>query len=257
MIHSTAVIDPAAKIADDVEIGAYCVIGANVTIGSGTVLKSHVVINGYTTIGENNLFYPFAAIGQLTQDLKYVSEPTSLVIGDRNTFRENCTVHRSTGDGLPTTIGDDNLFLCYSHIAHDCQLGNHIILSNNGTLAGHCIVGDHVIISGLSAVHQFCRIGKHSIVGGLTKVIQDVSPFTIVDGADATVRGINLIGLQRRGFDEASCRALKNTYKKLFLNKKNNLTEVTNELAESELGKDENVAHLIEFIRTSERGITR
>ncbi len=257
MIHPTAVIDPAATVADDVEIGPYCVVGANVTIGSGSVLKSHVVIEGYTTIGENNLFYPFAAIGQLTQDLKYAGEPTSLVIGDRNTFRENCTVHRSTSDDLPTTIGDDNLFLCYSHIAHDCQLGSHIILSNNATLAGHCTVGDHVIISGLSAVHQFCRIGKHSIIGGLTKVIQDVSPFMIIDGADATVRGVNLIGLQRRGFEEVSCRALKNAYKKLYLNKKVNLAEATNTLADSELGKEENVAHLIDFIRSSERGITR
>lgn len=257
MIHSTAVIDPAATVAEGVEIGAYCVIGAHVKIGAGCVLKSHVVIEGHTTIGENNLFYPFAAIGQLTQDLKYESEPTSLVIGDRNTFRENCTVHRSTSDDLPTTIGDDNLFLCYSHIAHDCQLGNHIILSNNATLAGHCTVGDHAIISGLSAVHQFCRVGEHSISGGLTKVIKDIPPFTIVDGGDATVRGINLVGLQRRGFDEVSCRALKNAYKKLFFNKKNNLTETANELAESELGKDKNVARLIEFIKSSERGVTR
>ena len=257
MIHSTAVIDPAATVASDVEIGPYCVVGANVNIGAGCVLKSHVVIDGYTTIGENNLFYPFSAIGQRTQDLKYVGEPTSLVIGDRNTFRENCTVHCSTSSDVPTRIGNDNLFLCYSHIAHDCQLGSHIILSNNGTLAGHCEVGDYVIISGLSAVHQFCRIGEHSISGGLTKVIKDVPPFTIVDGTDAVVRGVNLVGLQRRGFDEASCRALKNAYKKLFFNKKTNLADMTNELAESELGKDKNVARLIEFIRASERGVTR
>ena len=257
MIHPTAIIDPAATVADDVEIGPYCVIGANVSIGSGSVLKSHVVIEGHTAIGENNLFYPFAAIGQLSQDLKYAGEPTSLVIGDRNTFRENTTVHRSTSDGQPTTIGNDNLFLAYSHIAHDCQLGNHIILSNNGTLGGHCIVGDYVIISGLSGAHQFCRLGEHSIVGGITKIVKDVPPFTIVDGSDAAVRGINTVGLQRRGFSEDEVRMLKNAYKKLFFNKKNNLADSINDLADSELGKDKNVARLIEFIRASERGVTR
>ena len=214
MIHPTAIIDPSAEIASNVEIGAYCVIGANVSIGSGSVLKSHVVIDGYTTIGKNNTFFPFAAIGQLTQDLKYQAEPTSLLIGDGNTFRENTTVHRSTSDNAPTTIGNDNLFLCYAHIAHDCQLGNNIILSNNGTLGGHCIVGDHAILSGFAGVHQFSIIGEHSMVGGLTKIVQDVPPFTIVDGAPATVRGINTVGLQRRGFSDDDCRMLKNAYKK-------------------------------------------
>ncbi len=160
MIHSTAIIDPSSTVADDVEIGPYCVIGANVSIGSGCVLKSHVVIDGHTKIGEGNTFFPFAAIGPQTQDLKYVGEPTALIIGDNNVFRENCTIHRGTEEEVPTRIGNDNLFLCYSHVAHDCQIGNNCILSNNATLGGHCTVYDYAIISGLSAVHQLHSIDQ-------------------------------------------------------------------------------------------------
>ena len=257
LIHPTAVIDPSAQLADGVAVGPYSVIGANVNIGSGSVLKSHVVIEGHTTIGENNTFFPFSAIGQITQDLKYVGEPTALIIGDHNTFRENTTIHRGTTEEVPTRIGDHNLFLSYSHVAHDCQVGNHCILSNNGTLGGHCSLGDHAIISGLSGAHQFCRIGEHSLVGGCTKIVQDVPPFTIVDGSPAAVRGLNLVGLQRRGFDETTRRALKRAYKKLFLSKKVNLAQLTEELAESDLVDDVNVARLIDFIRTSERGVIR
>ncbi len=257
MIHPTAIIDPAAVIANDVEIGPYSVIGANVNIGAGSIVKSHVVIEGHTTIGENNIFFPFSAIGQVTQDLKYVGEPTALIIGNNNTFRENTTVHRGTTEGNPTQIGNDNLFLSYSHVAHDCQVGNHCILSNNGTLGGHCKLGDYAIISGLSGAHQFCNIGEHSLIGGCTKIVQDVPPFTIVDGNPAIVRGLNLVGLQRRGFDAVACRTLKQAYKKLFLGKKKNFAELTDELAESEYAEDKNVARLIEFIRNSERGVIR
>lgn len=257
LIHPTAVIDPDATIAEDVSIGAYCVIGANVSIGKGSVLKSHVVIEGHTTIGEYNAFFPFSAIGQITQDLKYVGEPTALIIGDYNTFRENTTIHRGTTEEVPTRIGDHNLFLSYSHVAHDCQVGNHCILSNNGTLGGHCTVGDYAIISGLSGAHQFCHIGEHSLIGGCTKIVQDVPPFTIVDGNPAAVRGINLVGLQRRGFDDSTRRALKHAYKKLFLGKKANLAQLTDELAQTEFAQDLNVARLIDFIHSSERGIIR
>ena len=257
LIHPTAIIDSSASIAEDVTIGAYCVIGANVSIGKGSVLKSHVVIEGHTTIGENNTFFPFSAIGQVTQDLKYAGEPTFLIIGNNNTFRENTTIHRGTMEETPTRIGDHNLFLSYAHVAHDCQVGNHCILSNNGTLGGHCIVGDHAIISGLSACHQFCRIGEHSMVGGCTKIVQDVPPFTIVDGNPAAVRGLNTVGLKRRGFDDEACRALKHAYKKLFLGKKTNFTELTSELAASDLSQDPHVARLVEFIRGSERGVIR
>lgn len=257
LIHPTAIIDPSANLAGDVIVGAYSVIGANVSIGAGCEIKSHVVIDGHTTIGENNTFFPFAAIGQVTQDLKYEGEPTALEIGNHNTFRENCTIHRGTSEELPTRIGDHNLFLCYSHVAHDCQVGNHCILSNNGTLGGHCITGDYVIISGLSAVHQFCRVGEHALIGGCSKIVQDVPPFTIVDGNPAAVRSINLIGLQRRGFDEDTRKALKKAYKKLFLGKKKNLAKLTDDLAESELANDVNVSRLVEFIRSSERGVIR
>ena len=257
MIHPTAVIDPTAEIADDVEIGAYSVIGANVKIGKGNVLKSHVVIEGHTTIGEHNTFFPFSAIGQITQDLKYVGEPTALIIGDYNTFRENTTIHRGTTEAVPTRIGDHNLFLSYSHVAHDCQVGNHCILSNNGTLGGHCEVGDHAIISGLSGAHQFCRIGEHALVGGCTKIVQDVAPYMIVDGNPAAVRSPNLVGLQRRGFDDGERRAIKTAYKALFLTKEKSLGTLVEELAESEDANNPHVARLIDFIQNSERGVIR
>lgn len=257
MIHPTAIIDPSAEIAADVEIGPYCVINANVSIGAGSVLKSHVVIDGYTRIGENNTFFPFAAIGQLTQDMKYDGEPTALEIGNGNTFRENTTIHRGTSEEVPTRIGNDNLLLSYSHVAHDCQVGNNCILSNNATLGGHCTVYDYAIISGLSAIHQFTRIGEHCMIGGMSRIPQDIPPFMIIAGNPAAVRGVNLIGLQRRGFSEETRRALKTAYKKLFLNKSNNLTTATDELSNTDITSDSSVARLIDFIRTSERGITR
>ncbi|MBT8043745.1 MAG: acyl-ACP--UDP-N-acetylglucosamine O-acyltransferase [Verrucomicrobiae bacterium] len=257
LIHPTAVVDPSAKVAENVEIGPYSVVGADVVIGAGSVLKSHVVIEGHTTIGENNSFFPFSAIGQITQDLKYAGEPTALIIGNNNTFRENTTIHRGTTEEVPTRIGDHNLFLSYAHVAHDCQVGNHCILSNNATLGGHCWVGDYAIISGLSGAHQFCRIGEHSMVGGCTKIVQDVAPFTIVDGNPASVRGLNMVGLQRRGFDKETRRALKKAYKQLFLSKQSNLAERTEQLAQSEHARDASVARLIEFVRSSERGLIR
>ena len=257
MIHPTAIIDPSAEIAEGVTIGPYSVVGSNVSIGKGCILKSHVVIEGYTKIGENNTFFPFSAIGQVTQDLKYDGEPTALEIGDHNTFRENTTIHRGTSEETPTRIGSHNLFLAYSHVAHDCIVGNHCILSNNGTLAGHVVMEDYGIVSGLSAVHQFCRIGEHSLVGGCAKIVQDIPPYMIVDGNPATVRGINLIGLQRRGFSEESRQNLKKAYKKILLNKKNNLAEAIESFEDSEAAQDPCVKHLIEFIRDSERGIIR
>lgn len=257
MIHPSAIIDPKAEIDSTVEIGPYCVIGANVNIAAGCVLKSHVVIEGYTSIGEGNTFFPFAAIGHLTQDMKYAGEPTALEIGDRNVFRENCTIHRGTFEAVPTRIGNDNLFLSYAHVGHECQVHNHCILSNNATLGGHCEVFDYAIISGLSAVHQFSRIGEHCMIGGCSRIPQDVPPFTIVAGNPAVVRGINLIGLQRRGFSDETRRALKTAYKKLFLNKKANLSTLTDEFAKLDVAEDSSVARLVDFIRTSERGVIR
>lgn len=257
MIHPTAVISPDAKLGANVRVGPFCVINAGVELGDDCVLHSHVVIDGPSKIGKGNEFFPFAAIGGKTQDLKYEGEPTHLIIGDRNVFRENSTVHRGTHGHTPTRIGSDNLFLSYSHVAHDCQVGNHVILSNNGTLAGHVTVDDHAIISGLTAVHQFCRVGKHSITGGCAKIVQDIPPFMIVDGNPAATRGLNIVGLQRRGFSEKSIRALKTAYKKLFLKKDGNLSNIIAELKELPVSWDPEVAYLLSFIEGSQRGVSR
>lgn len=254
MIHPTAIIAETAQLGSNVEIGPYCVINDNVKIGNGCKLHSHVVIDGTTSIGEDCEFFPFAAIGGKTQDLKYQGEPTSLVIGDRNVFRENTTVHRSTDNEVPTLIGDDNLFLAYAHVAHDCVVGNHTIFSNNATIAGHVTVEDYVIISGLAGIHQFCRVGKHSIVGGCTKIVQDVPPFVVVDGNPATVRGINVVGLQRRGFSEEEIKALKKAYKALFLKKERGIKEGIEELKDSEAPI---IRELLEFIGQVTRGLVR
>jgi UDP-N-acetylglucosamine acyltransferase len=257
VIHPTAIVSPHARIGKNVRIGPFCVVGAEVELGDDCVLHSHVVIEGHSKIGRSNEFFPFSAIGGKTQDLKYLAEPTYLEIGDHNVFRENTTVHRGTFEELPTRIGSNNLLLCYSHVAHDCQLGNHIILSNSVGLAGHIIVEDHVIVSGLAAVHQFCRIGAHSIIGGCSKVVQDVPPFMIVDGNPATTRGINLVGLQRRGFSEDDIRAIKAGYKKLFLKKDGNLATSISSLKATRQASSPHVKHLIDFIEASERGVVR
>lgn len=256
MIHPTAVVSPEAQLGTDVQIGPFCVINANVTLGDRCHLHSHVVIDGHSTIGADNEFYPFTAIGQRSQDLKYVGEPTSVLIGDRNVFRENVTVHRGTTED-PSVIGSDNNFLAYAHVAHDSIVGNHCILSNGATLGGHVTIADHVIISGLSGVHQFCRIGAHAIIGGCTKIVQDVPPFMIADGHPAALRGLNLVGLQRRGFSPESIRALKTAYKALFLKKEGNLTAQTKTFADNPAAQNDEVQHLLAFLSSTERGIVR
>jgi UDP-N-acetylglucosamine acyltransferase len=257
VIHPTAIVSPLAKVGNKVRIGPYCVVGAHVELGDGCVLHSHVVLDGHSKFGRANEFFPFAMIGGKSQDLKYIGEPTALEVGDCNVFRENTTVHRGTHESLPTRIGSHNLFLCYSHVAHDCQLGDHIILSNSVGLAGHIVVDDYAIISGFAAAHQFCRIGRHAIVGGLSKIVQDVPPFMIVDGNPAATRGLNLVGLQRRGFAEEDIKALKSAYKKLFLKKDGNLASALSSLKATHAADTPQVAHLIHFIEASERGVTR
>ena len=257
VIHPTAIVSPLAQIGNHVRIGPLCVVGANVELGDECVLHSHVVLEGHAKFGRGNEFFPFAVVGGKSQDLKYGGEPTYLEVGDHNVFRENCTVHRGSQEDLPTRIGSHNLLLCYSHVAHDCQLGNHIILSNSVGLAGHIVVEDYVIMSGLAAAHQFCRLGAHSIIGGLSKIVQDVAPFTIVDGNPASTRGLNLVGLQRRGFAEEDLRALKSAYKKLFLKKEGNLANAISSLKATHAADTPQVAHLIHFIENSERGVTR
>ena len=255
MIHPTAIIHRGAEIAAGARVGPYSVIGEGVRLGEGCLLHNHVTLTGPAVIGARNTFFTGACIGGVTQDLKYAGEPTHLEIGDDNVFRECTTVNRGTLPGAKTVIGNHNLFLAYCHIAHDCQVGNHVIFSNNGTLAGHVVVEDYVILGGLTAVHQFCRLGKHAITGGCSKIVQDVPPFMIVDGNPAAVRGVNVVGLQRHGYDEAAIRPLKEAYKTLFM-RGNNITEALAEL-EALPGTSPAVDHLTTFVQSSQRGIIR
>ena len=255
MIHPTAIIAPGASIPVDTEVGPYCFIGDHVTLGPGCRLMSHVVLQGPSVFGGKNLFHPFCTIGGKTQDLKYTGEPTLLEVGDRNEFREYTTVNRGTGVGEKTIIGSDNLFLAYSHVAHNCEVGSHCIFSNNATLAGHVIVEDHAIISGLAAVHQFCRIGRHSIVGGCTKIVKDVPPYFVADGNPAEVRSLNEVGLQRRGFSEGTVGSLRKAFKLLY-SKTLNTSQALGEI-EKQLGTVPEVRILVDFIRASKRGIIR
>lgn len=254
-IHSTAIIDASAQLGADVEVGAYAWIGAGVQLGDGCRVDHHASINGPSKIGQGNHFFPFTSIGEKTQDLKYTGEPTYLEIGDNNVFREFVTANRGTAPNACTRIGSNNLFLTYSHVAHDCTVGNHTIFSNNATLAGHVEVGDHAIISGLSAIHQFCRIGAHAIIGGCTKIVQDAPPFFIADGNPAEVRGVNAVGLQRRGFSDEDIKALRAAYKIIY-DKSLNTSQAVDKLA-AEFPSHPRVQILIDFIRSSQRGIIR
>ena len=254
-IHSTAIIEDGAQIGDECKIGPYCVIGPNVTLGSGCNLHSHVVINGRTEIGEGNEFYPFCSIGLKTQDLKWKDGRSGTEIGSNNTFREYVTVHSATGDGDVTVIGSHNNLLAYTHVAHDCRLGDHIIMSNVGTLAGHVIVEDRAIIGGLAAVHQFCRIGTMSIIGGCSKVVQDVPPYMMADGNPASTRALNKEGLKRNNITDETQSALKQAYKILF---RENLTmAVAAEKVRSEVADSPQLDHLLSFVESSERGIAK
>jgi UDP-N-acetylglucosamine acyltransferase len=254
-IHPTAVIDPEAEIASDVVIGPYCVVGREVRIGAGCWLQNQVTICGPVKIGTGNRFHSFCSIGQRTQDLKYVGEPTYLEIGNDNCFREFVTVNRATAIGSVTRVGHRGNFLAYSHIAHDCVVEDDVIFSNNGTLAGHVLVQSHAIIGGLTAIHQFCRIGKHAITGGCSKIVQDVPPFLIADGNPAEVRGVNVVGLERRGVPPETIRVLKESYRILYRAKLN--TKQAVEELRKNFGEIVEARELIEFIEKSERGIIR
>ena len=256
MIHSTAIVSSKANIADDVEIGPYAIIGDDVEIGSGTRVGSHVVINGPTTIGKDNHIYQFASIGDDPQDKKYAGEPTKLIIGDRNTIREFCTISRGTvQDTGETILGDDNWIMAYVHIAHDCVIGNKTIMANNATLAGHVHVGDWAIFGGFAGAHQFCKIGAHAFLGMYSGVNRDVAAYTMVSGQPAVAKGINSEGLKRRGYTADQVKNIKNAYRITFRQGKRK-EEAIEEIAE--LAKTQPELELfLDSLRTSERGLSR
>ncbi len=254
-IHPTAIIHKKARLGAGCEVGPYCVIGEHVTLGERCRLHSHVVIDGHTTLGKENEIFPFASLGLKTQDLKWKGGLTRTEIGGRNTFREYVTIHSATSDGEVTRVGSHNHLLAYCHIAHNVMLGNHVIMSNVGTLAGHVTVEDYAVIGGLAAVHQFCRIGRMAIIGGCSKVVQDVPPFMLADGNPAQTRTLNKVGLERNGVSEEAQNALKQAYKILF---REGLT-IPNALKKIEARhfRFPEITHLVRFCQTSERGLSK
>ncbi len=217
MIHPTAIIEDGAQLGNNVSIGPYCVVGSDVKLGDNVELKSHVVIDGHTDIGDGTIIFPFASIGTIPQDLKFSGEKSKLTIGKNNKIREHVTMNPGTADGgMETRVGDNCLFMMASHVAHDCVVGNNVIMANNATIAGHVEVGDFVIIGGLSAIHQFIRIGDHAIIGGMSGVESDVIPYGRVKGERAFLAGLNLVGLERRGFDKETIRSLQRAFNQLF-----------------------------------------
>lgn len=260
LIHPTALIDPAAQLAADVEVGPFAMVGPHVQIGARTRIGAHCVIDGHTTIGEDNVFHPHSTIGGPPQDKKYAGEPTRLEIGHRNTVREYCTFNTGTAQDVGVTrIGDDNWIMAYVHIAHDVQLANKTILANNATLAGHVHVGDWVIIGGLTGVHQFVKIGAHAMIGFASAINQDVPPFIMADGNPPSARGFNIEGLRRRGFGPERIAAVKAMYRQLY---RNGLTleqarEAIDTLAQEHPEAQQDVAMMQAFLQGSTRGITR
>ena len=259
-IHSTALVDARARVDGTARIGAFCVVGPDVQIGAGTELGPHCVIAGHTTLGCDNRVAAFVSLGAPPQDKKYAGEPTRLVVGDRNTIREFCTLNTGTAqDAGVTTVGNDNWIMAYVHIAHDCVVGDHTVLANNATLAGHVQVGDHAIIGGLTGIHQFTHVGAHVMAGFASHISQDVPPFMMVDGNPLAVRGLNLEGLRRRGFSPARITAIKQMHRLLYRQ------GLTLEAARSAIAAlpaqhpeaADDIALLLAFVAASTRGIAR
>jgi UDP-N-acetylglucosamine acyltransferase len=256
LIDSRAVIASDARIHDDVHVGAYAVIGAGVEIGSGTRIEPHVVIKGPTTIGAQNHIYQFASIGDDPQDKKYKGETTRLVIGDRNTIRECCTINRGTvQDRGVTTIGNDNWIMAYCHIAHDCVVGDHVIFANNASIAGHVHIGEYAVLGGFTAVHQFCKIGAHSLTSMFSYVTMDVAAYLIVAGRPVKPRGINAEGLKRRGFTPAQLKNLRAAFKIVY--RENRKLEEALTMLEPQAAAAPEVATFLESLRASTRGLAR
>ena len=255
-IHPSAIIDTKAELDSSVEVGAYSVIGASVKVGENTKISSHVVLKGPTTIGKNNQIFQFSSLGEAPQDKKYAGEPTTLEIGDNNTIREFCTFNRGTiQDKGVTKIGNDNWIMAYVHIAHDCTIGNHTIMANNSSLAGHVDINDYAILGGFTLIHQFCKVGAHVITAVNSVVFKDIPPYVTASGYDANPHGINAEGLKRRGFSPETIMQIKRAYKVLYRNSLT-LEEAKLELAEMQKScKEINV--LSEFLTNSNRGIIR
>ena len=255
-IHPTAIIASDAQLAEGVEVGPYSIIGADVKIGKNTIIGPHTVIDNYTHIGEGCNIFQFCSIGAPPQDLKFGGEKTRVIIGNFNTIREFVTIHRSTTADIGVTIiGDHNLLMAYCHVAHNCKLGDRIVMANVATLAGHVHVEDNAIIGGLTGIHQFCHLGAHCMIGGVSAVVKDVPPYSIAQGNHAKLFGLNLIGLKRRDFSEKTIKALKDAYRIIF--RSNLLLEAALKKAQEEVEDVPEVKHFIKFIKESERGVCR
>ncbi|MBK7707798.1 MAG: acyl-ACP--UDP-N-acetylglucosamine O-acyltransferase [Acidobacteria bacterium] len=255
-IHPTAIVAPDAVIGDDSHIGPFCTIGGEVTLGRSVHLESHVVVDGKTSIGDETRVFPFVSIGHAPQDLKYKGEPTSTEVGKRNHIREFVTIHRGTaGGGGITRIGDDNLLMAQAHVAHDCQIGNDVIMANAATLAGHVEIADRANVGAYSGVHQFCRIGREAFVGGYSVVVKDALPFAISQGNHAKCYGLNRIGMKRRGYSKETIEKLHRAYH-LLLSSKLNTTQAVERIRE-EIRDCPEVDYLVEFIESSSRGVVK
>jgi UDP-N-acetylglucosamine acyltransferase len=256
MIHPTALVDPKAELADDVEVGPFSIIDAKVRIDSGTRIGPHAVLTGRTTIGKNNHIFQFTSLGEQPQDKKYAGEDTELIIGDNNTIRELCTFSRGSAQGGGITrIGSDNWIMACVHIAHDCILGDNIIMANNASLAGHVTIGDHAILSGYSLIHQFCSVGEHSFTSFASHVNQSIPPYVTVSGEKARVKGINSEGLKRRGFSSEQINQVRRAYKAIYresLSLEDAIAKLTGMAAESS-----EIQPLVDFLKSAERGIIR
>ena len=256
-IHPTAIVDPRARIAGSADIGPYSIVGAEVEIGARTRLMANLYIEGPTWIGEDNIFFPFSSIGVASQDLKYKGERAETRIGDRNRIREFVTIHRGTaGGGLVTTVGSDNLLMTYAHVAHDCRIGDHVILGNSVGLAGHVIIEDWVDVAPFSGVHQFCRIGRHAFIGPYSVIKQDIMPYSLTSyKPEVSVFGANSVGMERRGFSKAAIESLQTALR--LLPRSNLNTSQAVERIRAEVPACAEVDELLEFIRTSERGVVK
>lgn len=248
-VHPTAIVEPGARIGADVAIGPYCQVGPEVELGDGVSLMSHVIVAGRTSIGEGTRIFPFASVGHEPQDLKYHGEPSTLVIGRNNVIREYVTMNPGTeGGGMITRVGDNGLFMVGSHVAHDCRIGNNVVMANNATLGGHVEVGEYAMLGGLSAVHQYVRIGRHAMIGGMSGVEHDIIPYGSAFGERARLCGLNIIGCKRRGFSREDIHILRTAYRLLFA-QEGTMNERLDDVTEM-FGDNEFVMEIVEFVRS-------